>query len=204
MKVPAMICARNVVYAFFARLFGPIFLRYSLPFLSRKRTHQMPDPAGCSKQPRGRLPRLPAAGAGGSVRVSLSMRMSWFVKEGADGDAHRAGDAHDARGLGVDVGMLDAGDRLIVQSRPVADLFQRQPELLAQSLDALHRRNLTRPLGSCQGALDPEVERWPFPFGDEPLEGGEPEAQRPARPVRLHDRNPALVRPLVQRRPLEP
>jgi hypothetical protein len=51
--------------------------------------------------------------------------MSWLVKEGADGDAHGAGDAYDARGLGVDVGMLDTGDRLVVQPRPVADLFQR-------------------------------------------------------------------------------
>jgi hypothetical protein len=69
--------------------------------------------------------------------------MSWVVEQRADGDAHRAGDAHEARGLRIDVGMLDAGDRLIVQSRPVANGFQRQPKLLAQSLDALHTRNLT-------------------------------------------------------------
>jgi hypothetical protein len=71
------------------------------------------------------------------------MLISWLVEERADWDAHRAGEAHDARGARVDVGMLDAGHGLIVQPRPVADRLQRQPELLAQSLDALHTRNLT-------------------------------------------------------------
>jgi hypothetical protein len=58
------------------------------------------------------------------------MLISWLVEERADWDAHRAGEAHDARGARVDVAMLHAGDRFIVESRPVADGLQRQPELL--------------------------------------------------------------------------
>jgi hypothetical protein len=66
------------------------------------------------------------------------MCVSWFVKEGADRNAHRAGNPHEARGARVDVGMLDPGHGLVMEAGPVTDGFQRQPELLAQFLDALH------------------------------------------------------------------
>jgi hypothetical protein len=40
--------------------------------------------------------------------------MSGVVDELADGHAHRAGDAEDARDARIVAGALDAGDRLIV------------------------------------------------------------------------------------------
>jgi hypothetical protein len=43
------------------------------------------------------------------------MCVSWFVKEGANRDAHRAGNPHEARGARVDVGAFHTGDRFIVQ-----------------------------------------------------------------------------------------
>src|SRR4030095_6561436 len=61
---------------------------------------------------------------------------------------------------------------------------------------------MVSPISRTVGARGPE--RRPFPLRDQPLQGGEPEAERATRAIRLHHQDAALLGPLVERRRREP